>query len=420
MRFRFTLRICACALLVPLFGGCQTLNLDFFNKQKKPDWGATSDDTSVDPDEILDPLGRRQANRLVLDDLAPSQIATTLATKTVFSEDPEAARDSFAEGKAVYEQALQQMDEDPDSGQHIDTFAKAANHFRIASSQWPDSQLDQEALFWQADSFFFADRYVQANRAYEALLVKYPGSDYMDKAEARRFAIAQYWLELSEVDGAFALTDPSRPKKGVKAEARRILHRIRLNDPTGKFADDATLALATAYFKEEMWLDAGDTYEDLRLNYPGSPHQFHAHLFELKARLNAYRGKSYSADPLIRADKLMQQIVKSFPNEIASEREYLAQEAALIRHKLAERDWSMAQYYLKKGENRAAQVYLGKLTAEFDDTAYAEAALEERENLVGLPDEPDQPAEWFVNLFPDSESKVKPIITARQNNTKTR
>ena len=420
MWFRFTLRLCACALLLSFLGGCQTLNFDFFNKQKKTDWGATSEDTSIDPDEILDPLGRRQANRLVLDDLTPSQIATTLATKTVFSEDPEAARNSFADGKAMYEQALQELDQDPDSGKHAETFAKAASHFRIASSQWPDSQLDQDALFWQADAFFFADRYVQANRAYETLLVKYPGSDYMDKAEARRFAIAQYWLELAEVESDFALTDPSRPKKGMKAEARRILHRIRLDDPTGKFADDATLALATAYFKQEMWMDAADTYEDLRLNYPGSPHQFHAHLFELKSRLNAYRGESYSADPLIRADKLMKQIVKAFPNEIQSEREYLSQEAALIRHKLAERDWSMAQYYLKKGENRAAQVYLGKITSEFDDTAFANAASEETEKMIGLPAEPSQPAEWFVNLFPDSEAKAKPVITARQTSTTTR
>ena len=172
------------------------------------------------------------------------------------------------------------------------------------------------------------------------------------------------------------------------------------------------------YYK--MWMDAADTYEDLRLNYPGSPHQFHAHLFELKSRLNAYRGESYSADPLIRADKLMKQIVKAFPNEIQSEREYLSQEAALIRHKLAERDWSMAQYYLKKGENRAAQVYLEKITSEFDDTAFANAASEETEKMIGLPAEPSQPAEWFVNLFPDSEAKAKPVITARQTSTTTR
>ena len=116
----------------------------------------------------------------------------------------------------------------------------------------------------------------------------------------------------------------------------------------------------------------------------------------------------------------MKQIVKAFPNEIQSEREYLSQEAALIRHKLAERDWSMAQYYLKKGENRAAQVYLGKITSEFDDTAFANAAAEETEKMIGLPAEPSQPAEWFVNLFPDSEAKAKPVITARQTSTTTR
>ncbi len=416
MRFRFTLLICTFALVVPILCGCQSLNLDRWTKNKTP-WGTTDGETKIDPDEILDPLGRRKANRLLIDDLSPSQLVTTLVAKTSFSENPEAAQQSFAEGKQIYEQALQQMDDNPESEDHIQTFAQAANKFRIAASQWPNSQLEQDALFWQADSFFFSDRYVQANRAYETLLIKYSGSEHLDKAEARRFAIAQYWLELSKVDGAISLTNPSRPKKGMKTEARRILHRIRLDDPTGKLADDATLALANAYFKEELWIDAADTYEDLRLNYPGSRHQFHAHLFELKARINSYRGKSYAADPLIRADKLMKQIVKAFPNEIASERDYLAKEASLIRHKLAERDWSMAQYYAKKSENRAAQIYFTKITNEFEDTAFAVAAKEESTKIATLPDEPDQPVQWLVNLFPDSEVAVKPVITAKQSTT---
>ena len=419
MQLRSTFLICTFVWATPLLCGCQSLNLDGLMPSTMP-WEASDEETAIDADEIMDPLGRRQANRMVIDDLAPSQLMTTLMAKSSFSEDPEQAEETFAEGKALYEEALLQMDADPESGEHAKTFTEAANKFRLAASQWPNSQLEQEALFWQGDSFFFADRYVQANRAYEALLIKYSGSEYLDKAEARRFAIAQYWTELSEVDSAISLTDPGRPKKGMAAEARRILHRIRLDDPTGKLADDATLALANAYFKEEMWIDAADTYEDLRLNYPGSQHQFHAHLFELKSRINAYRGKSYSADPLIRADKLLKQIVQSFPEQVQSEKKYLANEASLIRHKLAERDWSMAQYYAKKGENRAAQIYYAKIDKQFEDTTFAIAAREEILKLSNLPEEPSQPAQWLVKLFPDSEAAVKPVITASHTNTKTR
>ena len=45
---------------------------------------------------------------------------------------------------------------------------------------------------------------------------------------------------------------------------------MRIDDPTGKLADDATIALANAYFEQERYLDAADTYEDLRVNFPSS------------------------------------------------------------------------------------------------------------------------------------------------------
>ena len=419
MWLRFILSICTVTAAIPFLCGCQSLNFDRWTKSKTA-WGATDKNSEVDPDEILDPLGRRKADRFLMDDLSPSQLAATLISKTTVSKSEAAAESAFDDGKQIYEEALVKRDADPDGTEHLASFNKAAGQFRIAASKLPDSPLEHDALFFQAESFFFANRYVQANRAYETLLVKYNGTEYLDKAEARRFAIAQYWLELSDVESAISLTNPSRPKTGMEAEARRILHRIRLDDPTGKLADDATLALANAYFKNELWLDAGDTYEDLRLNYPGSPHQFHAHLFELKARLNAYRGKSYSADPLIRADKILKTIVTSFPEQIESEREYLANEASLIRHKLAERDWSMAQYYAGQGENRAAQIYYSRLVKEFDDTAFSSPAREEIEKISELPPEPDQPAEWLVKLFPDSEATAKPVIASGFSTNKTR
>ena len=62
MRFRFTLRFCTFALVVPFLCGCQSLNLDGWSKNKTP-WGTPDKSTKIDSDEILDPLGRRNANR---------------------------------------------------------------------------------------------------------------------------------------------------------------------------------------------------------------------------------------------------------------------------------------------------------------------------------------------------------------------
>ncbi len=365
-------------------------------------------------DELLtnvDPLGKRSYNRLLIDDLSPGNLATTWKVRTTYKEDRPAAEQAYNQGQQFYDQALALRDQDSEAEQYQELFREAANSFRLAAGKFPDSQLEHDALYFEGESYFFANNYVQANRAFENLLTRYSGTRYLDKIEARRFAIAEYWLKLAESGPKLAINDPRRPSRGLDREARRIFHRIRLDDPTGKLADDATLALANAYFKNEQWLDAADTYEDLRRNYPGSPHQFHAHMFELKSRLNSYQGKSYDDDPLKKADKLMQQIVRQFPQQAREEKEFLAQEAGTIRHLLAERDWGMAQYFENQGENFAARFYYQQVAENYSDTSFGEQVNGEIERVAELPAKPKQYAQWLVELFPDDEQK-KPVIAS--------
>ncbi len=361
-------------------------------------------------------MGQRSYNRLLLQDFAPGQIGTTLSVRTTMKENREAAEAAYAEGQRLYDEALRIMDANPSGNQHVAMFNQAANKFRLAAGKFPDSQVEHDAMFYEGEAYFFANHYVQSNRAFENLIARYSGSRYLDKAESRRFAIAQYWLSLAENGKKISFRDPARPTSGLVTEARRILHRIRLDDPTGKLADDATLALANAYFNAERWQDAADTYEDLRRNYPGSQHQFHAHLFELKARLNSYQGRSYDDMPLQKADKLMKAIVQQFPQQAKEEQEYLAKEATSIRNQLAARDWGMAEYFENRGENRAAKIYYEQVAKSYDDTNFSELAAQKTSEVAAKPPAPPQCAEWLVNLFPEPEA-AKPIIAANPSNT---
>ena len=136
-----------------------------------------------------------------------------------------------------------------------------------------------------------------------------------------------------------------------------MLHRIRIDDPTGKLADDATLALGKAFMQSERYYEAADTFEDLRQNYPGSEHRFAAHMLELECRLKGYQGDGYDDTPLRKADDLMKAIVKQFPKESAGQLPYLEAQASAIQKQLAQRDISMANYFEGRGENLAAKIY---------------------------------------------------------------
>ena len=393
---------------LPLFTGCQSLQRPgtqqngLFGLRRGPE-------RTENLDDLLDPMGERSVNGFLLQDLTPSQISTTLKSRFV-SKDPAKAETVFREAQALYSKAVTQMESEPDGDAHIEIFEDAAKKFQLAANLYPESSIEEDSLFYEGESYFFADRYVQSNRAYEKLIALYSGTRFLDKAERNRFSIAQYWLQLAEKKQGISLADPKRPGS-LKSEARRILHRIRIDDPTGKLADDATMALGMAYFQDERYFEAADTLEDLRRSYPGSQHQYLAHLYEFKARLKSYRGRSYDDTSLKKADVLLEQIVKRFPQQAREEKEFLSIEANRIRNLKAERDLGMAKYYENRGENRAARVYYEQVAANYGDTQIAAEVGSRIADLKQKPDLPTQRGEWLVNLFPD-ESGDKPLLTA--------
>lgn len=399
----------ALAITFVLLSGCSVLKKSADTISEGFKRGKASAAEAEDP---LDPLGSRNANRLLLDDLSPSQIGTTLKTRLNASEDKTVAENTYAEGKQFYQQATEMIAANPDGDQHEPLFIKAANKFKTAGSLWPDSSLAEDAFFYEGESHFFANRYVQANRAYEGLIEQYSGTRYLDRAEQRRYSIAIYWLDLKK-SGApmLALNDPKRPKFSLASEARRILHRIRIDDPSGKLADDATFALGSAYMAINRHEDAAETFSYLRKDYPGSEFQFRSQMLELESRMKSYRGPDYDGLPLVEAEKLRKQIVAQFPNESRQHIDILNQQQSLITNQLAQRDIQIGEFYEAKGQNLAAKIYYEKVQADHSDTIFENDLSEKIATVAAKPATPAPPAQWFTKMFPEGNPE-KPILSS--------
>ena len=419
MRF-WLIYVAVVSLMISGTSGCQSLRKSGGGskgsslKSSQGSGSRSTDSSEIDSEDILDPLGARNSNRLLLDDLAPGQLKTTLKIRATGGPNQATAEKHFAEGQRLYRAGIAELDSNPNGKAHTQMFVDAANEFRIASANWPDSKLAEDSIYFEGESYFFGDRYVQSNRAFEKLIAKYSGTMHLDMAEHRRYAIAVYWLQLAEKSSLPSFNDPKRPKTGVASEARRVLHRIRIDDPTGKLADDATLALGKAFMQAQSYYEAADTFEDLRRNYPGSKHQLTSHMLELDARLNAYQGKDYDDTPLRKADELMKSIVRQFPKESEEQLPYLEKQAALIRSQIAERDYSLGQYFEKRGENRAAQIYYEQVAEDFENTELGKAVEEKISEVAAKPPKPAQTAQWLVDIFPNPEAE-KPVIQAGNN-----
>jgi outer membrane protein assembly factor BamD (BamD/ComL family) len=346
-----------------------------------------------------------------LDDFSPSNV--TKSFKKLIGKGPnkKLAAELYAQAEREYQEAVDM----PPGGERTSKFLAAGGMFAQAAEYWPGSAVEMDALFMAGESNFFADHYWDAAKFYERLIKGFPNNRYLDTVDARRFAIARYWLQLDEENSEpyyYAnFINETRPWRDARGHALRQYEKIRLDDPTGRLADDATLAVGNAHFKDGRFLKADESYTDLRKTFPNSEHQFSAHYLGLKAKLESYLGPDYSGEALEEGEKLIKQMRRQFPTEAAQEKDYLDRAAAEIRFQKAKKLFFFARYHDRRREFRAAARRYQQIITEFPDTPFSEKAQQRLEQIQGLPPVPPPQLPWLIGLFPQSD-KVKPIIEA--------
>jgi outer membrane protein assembly factor BamD (BamD/ComL family) len=288
-------------------------------------------------------------------------------------------------------------------------FDDAAENYEAAAKGWPNSSLEQDALFAQGESLFFGERYPKANDAYEKLLKKFPNSRHMDKAITRQFAIARYWEQYADYDPDWVtnpnLTSRRLPLFDTLGRAIKVYENIRLNDPTGPLADDAIMATANSYFRRGRFNDADYQYDLLRKEYPRSDHFENANVLGLQCKLRRYQGPDYDGTPLEDAQKLVKQ--QRTQSKLDPEyRTKLAEIEGQILKELATREFKMAQHFDEIEEYGSAKFYYAEVVKNYASTPLADQA---RERLAALGDEPDRPEvklAWLINKLPENSERT--------------
>lgn len=361
--------------------------------------------------------GPRTSKGLV-DSLAPQNLTDTFKKSTGQGPKPEKAKERYAEAEAIYREAMA-----AEGADRQEKFAEAAEAFDTAAKYWPDSAMEQDALFLSGEAYFFADMFPEANKQYERLLKRFPNSPYLDLVEARRFSLAQYWLATAEYhqETFFStnLFDRERPWRDTRGNGLRVFDRIRIDDPTGKLADDATMAAANHHFQRGRFIRADEYYADVRKTFPSSEHQFLAHYLGVQAKLRSYQGPDYSGVVLDEAEELLTQIRKQFPREAQQNADELNRMYREVRFRLAEREWYTAQYYEKQKAYGAARFYYDIVTETYEDTPFADAARERVVEIADKAPRPPQHFQWVVEMFPPTRDQ-KPLLVTRPTGTSTR
>ena len=257
-------------------------------------------------------------------------------------------------------------------------YDEAAAEFYTATWRWPDSTMEEDAMFLMAESYFFADNYGKAQDTLTNLLKAHDNTRYMDTIVARLFAIGTFWEQLDLQTHHWPMTpnmtDKTQPLFDTIGNALACYSLVWTHDPTGPLADAALFRVANAHFRRGEWEDAADHYKLLRNNHPKSKYQKDAHLLEIQARLRIYQGPLYSVVPLKEAQEIADQTLRQFPGQLGPEEQRVRETVARMVEQRAEREWAMAQYYDNKAEYRAAREYYKVIQEKYPKTTFAPRA----------------------------------------------
>lgn len=175
-------------------------------------------------------------------------------------------------------------------------YEEAAKEFYTATWRWPESTMEEDAMFLMGESYFFSDHYGTAQDTYTNLLKAHDNTRYLDTVVARLFAIGTFWEQLDLKSHSWPMTpnmtDKTQPLFDTIGNALACYSLVWTHDPTGPLADAALFRVANAHFRRGEWEDAADHYKMLRQNHPKSKYQKDAHLLEIQARLRSIKGRS--------------------------------------------------------------------------------------------------------------------------------
>ncbi|UUO05685.1 outer membrane protein assembly factor BamD [Blastopirellula sp. J2-11] len=333
-------------------------------------------------------------------------------------QDKARAKRLYAEAEAAYEQGLKAP-----VGQRDDALHSAADNFITAGKYYPESDLEENSLMYAAECYYFLDEYPDAVEMYGKLVKKYPNTKYLDQVGNRRFKLARYWVDRYSENPDWTLapnfTDEERPLFDRFGNAIKLYDMIRLDDPTGKLADDATLAAANANFKRGKYEAADRFYTDLRQNFPSSEHQFIGHYLGMFCKLKMYQGPSYDGQSLEEAGKLAERMERQFPDRVIEHREAIDAAKKEVRAKQAERLWHLATFFEGRQQYGGARFYYDQVIQEFPNSNMADAARQRMVEIADRPDHAPQKAKWLVDLIDYDEDKDMPKIAPEDSTPRT-
>ncbi|MCP4365087.1 MAG: outer membrane protein assembly factor BamD [Planctomycetes bacterium] len=224
--------------------------------------------------------------------------------------------------------------------------------FESILKEHPDSDLAEPCHYNIGQAYYLAGKYKKAFKAYERLLEKFPGIRITGLIHQKEFEAGTALMQ-------------EKPKASVV-----IFETIIEHNPQGPLAADSQVKIADAFFLAEDFVSAEAAYRAVLENYPRSEWAPYS-LYRIPlSKLSLEARRDRDMENLWKARDGFEEYIGSYPNGT------LVEEAKAKIHEveglIAQKNYAIAEFYLRKKKPAAAMIYLSRITKRFPNTRWAE------------------------------------------------
>jgi len=261
--------------------------------------------------------------------------------------------------------------------------AEVRDAFNQIKDEFPDRVGPDLELFVLGEVRYWQDRYGKALVKYEKLLKNYPGSEYAGLVLQREFDMAAEYLDGRKkiILGIFPLSGRA---EGIEL-MEKISDRAGMDEPNG-IGLRAAIRVAEYYEAGEKYIEAYLKWSEIASYWETGPIGKRALYRMAEDNLAAYnrppeqKRANYDASKLATAKTYYEKFLLLYPAE--AEENEVPQKIEQIDEQMAQKQYTIGQYYRRTGEKRAANLYFDMVVQNWPKTeaaTLAKEALEENE-----------------------------------------
>ncbi|MBN2127992.1 MAG: tetratricopeptide repeat protein [Sedimentisphaerales bacterium] len=243
--------------------------------------------------------------------------------------------------------------------------------------EFPERVGPDTELFIDGEIYYWHDRYAKAMAKYEKLLKDFPGSEFVPPVLEREFVVGQAYLN-GRKKSVLGLIKISGHAEGIEI-MERISDRAGLDDPNS-IGLDAALTVAEHFEQQELYIEAYLKWSEIASYWESGPVGKKALYRMAENNLAAYnaprveRRHYFDASKLTTAKTYYQRFASLYPEE--AETNDVPDKVRQIDEQMSYKELTIAQYYQRIGEDRAARLYFETVVQNWPESEAAEQARE--------------------------------------------